>query len=100
MDLSVNAGTLVVGGGLGDSLRAAVVLKRTPRGMSAIEAEFLYVAQRFGAQRTGWRIEGRHLHRLEGRSFDELRIVLPDGSRRVLFFEVTALLTQAHGPRP
>ena len=39
MDLSINEGTLVVTGGPGDTPQTAIVIKKTPRGLSAAGAE-------------------------------------------------------------
>ena len=44
MDLSINEGTLVVTGGPGDTLQTAIVIKKTPRGLSAAGAEFMLSA--------------------------------------------------------
>ncbi len=38
MDLSINEGTLVVTGGIGDSVEQAIAIKNTPKGLSAARA--------------------------------------------------------------
>ena len=90
MDFSINEGTLVVTGGPGDSVQTAIVIKRTPRGMSAAGAELLLLEQLFGRMSEQWTLESRHLLEVNGRVLDTFEIVLvADGDRRVIHFDVT-----------
>ena len=92
MDLSVNEGVLVVGGGAGDSPRSAICIKRAPRGTSAMDAEQMYLTQRFGRHGRGWQLRTRELMHHQGRAFDLLRIVIGDGHERTFYFDVTEQL--------
>ena len=95
MDLSVNEGVLVVGGGAGESPRSAIFIKRAPKGTSAIDAEHMYLTQRFGRHGRGWQLGTRELVHDQGRAYDCLRIVLAGGKERTLYFDVTDWLAQA-----
>jgi hypothetical protein len=95
MDLSINEGVLVVGGGAGDSFRSAIFIKRAPKGTSAIDAEHMYLTQRFGTHGRGWRLLARELLHTQGRAYDVLRIVLVEKDERTLYFDVTEWLMRA-----
>jgi hypothetical protein len=94
MDLSINEGTLVVTGGLGDSPATAIVNKKTPRGLSAAGAEHLLLSQRFGKRGDGWQLAHQDLVRQDGRVYDVIHIVLPDAGTRALYFDVTDWLAR------
>ncbi|HEY7449746.1 MAG TPA: hypothetical protein VH702_16440 [Vicinamibacterales bacterium] len=97
MDLSINEGVLVIGGGVGDAPRSAINIKRAPRGTSAIDAEHLYLTQRFGRHGRGWQLRTRELVYEEGRAYDLVRIELTGGDPRTLYFDVTDWLARAEG---
>jgi hypothetical protein len=97
MDLSINEGVLVIGGGAGDAPRSAITIKRAPNGTSAVDAEHLYLTQRFGRYGRGWQLRMRELVYEEGRSYDRLRIGLAGGDERTLYFDVTDWLARAEG---
>jgi hypothetical protein len=92
MDLSINEGTLVVTGGPGDSAQAAIVIKKTPRGLSASGAEHLLLQKWFGRREGLWTIGRHELLQADGKTYDVYRIVLADHSERAVYFDVTDLL--------
>jgi hypothetical protein len=95
VDLSINEGTLVVTGGPGDSVQTAIVIKKTPRGLSAGGAELLLLTQRFGRRGQQWSIENQDLLTINGRVFDMFQIVLEgDGSRRCVYFDISDWLAR------
>jgi hypothetical protein len=98
MDLSINEGTLVVTGGPGDSVHTAIVIKKTPKGLSAAGAEHLLLTQRYGRRGQEWKLTRQDLIKQDGRVFDTFHIVLSDGAERDLFFDVTDWLAhvQSH----
>jgi hypothetical protein len=101
MDLSINEGTLVVTGGPGDAIATAIVIKKTPKGLSAAGAEHLLLAQRYGARGEGWTVKQQDLVTQDGRVFDAFHIVVAGGAERTVYFEITELLSQAQsGFRP
>src|SRR6478736_4551802 len=89
MDLSINEGTLVVTGGVGDSFATAIVIRKTPKGLSAAGAEHLILTQRFGKRGEGWTLTRQDLIKRDGRVFDAFHILLPGGIERTLYFDVT-----------
>lgn len=95
MDLSINEGTLVVTGGPGDSVQTAIVIKKTPKGVSAGGAEHLLMAQRYGQKGRGWTLSKQDLLKLDGRVYDTFHVVLQDGTERDLYFDVTDWLARA-----
>jgi hypothetical protein len=98
MDLSINEGTLVVTGGLGDSPSSAIVIKKTPKGLSAAGAEHLLLSQRFGKHGEAWTLAQQELVKQDGRVFDVCHIILPDGIKRALYFDVTDWLARIQQP--
>ena len=94
MDLSINEGTLVVTGGPGDTLQTAIVIKKTPRGLSAAGAEHMLLGKWFGERQKDWKLKRQEMLQVEGRTFDTYEVVLTDGSEKRLFFDVTEWLSR------
>lgn len=94
MDLSINEGTLVVTGGPGDTLQTAIVIKKTPRGLSAAGAEYVLLGKWFGERQKQWTLKSQTLLQREGRTYDAYEVVLVDGSEKRLFFDVTEWLSR------
>ena len=103
MDLSINEGTLVVTGGPGDSLQTAIVIRKTPRGLSAAGAETMLLSKWFGARGRNWTMKHQEMVQVDGRtSMTRYKVVLTDGSVRRLYFDVTdwlAKLVESSGRR-
>ena len=93
MDLSINEGTLVVTGGPGDSPQTAIVIRKTPRGLSAAGAEHLLIVQRHGQRSDAWSVKSCDLIQEAGRTYDVYVITLADGGDRTLYFDITDWLT-------
>ena len=94
MDLSVNEGTLVVTGGPGDSPQTAIVIKKTPRGLSAGAAEHMLLQKWFGERGTAWTLTRQELLQSESKTYDVYEVVLKDGSKRSLYFDITDWLAR------
>ena len=99
MDLSINEGTLVVTGGPGDSLQSAIVIKKTPKGLSAAGAEMMLLAQRFGERNKAWTVKKQDLVRVDSKVYDAYHVVLTDGSERSVYFEITEWLARVNACR-
>lgn len=95
MDLSINEGTLVVTGGIGDSVEYAIAIRKTPKELSAAGAEHILLTQRYGRHGEGWTLRRQDLLNLDGRTYDTVQIVLQDGSKRTLYFDMTDWLDRA-----
>jgi hypothetical protein len=94
MDLSINEGTLVVTGGPGNSLQNAIVIKRTPKGLSAAAAEVLLLSQKYGERGLNWTLKQQDLLRTNGKVYDVYRVFLADGSERTHYFDVSDWLAR------
>jgi hypothetical protein len=99
MDLSINEGTLVVTGGPGDSFQTAIVIRKTPKGLSAAGAEHLLIAQRHGQRGEGWTLTQQQFLKRNGRAYDVCRIALADGTHRAFHFDVTDWLDRVSASR-
>jgi hypothetical protein len=95
MDLSINEGTLVVAGGTGDSIGNAIIIRKTPKGLSAAGAEFLFLVGRFGQRGKDWTLEQQDLRQVDGKVYDVYSVALVDGTNRILYFDVTDWLNAA-----
>jgi hypothetical protein len=95
MDLSINEGTLVVTGGPGDTLQTAIVIKKTPRGLSAAGAETTLLGKWFGERGEKWTMKRQAMVQVDGRTYDIYEVVLADGSERMLYFDVTEWLSRS-----
>jgi hypothetical protein len=95
MDLSINEGTLVVSGGTGDSIQDAIVIKKTPRGLSAAGAEHLFLTRRFGQRGKDWTLTRQDLLQADRRVYDTYCVRLADESEQTLYFDVTDWLATA-----
>ena len=94
MDLSINEGTLVVTGGPGDTLQTAIVIKKTPRGLSAAGAEYMLLGKWFGVRNTDWTMKRQEMVQVDGRTYDAYEVILADGAERRLYFDVTDWLAR------
>ena len=94
MDLSINEGTLVVSGGPADSPQNAIVLRKTPRGLSAAGAEHMLLQKWFGERGKAWTLTRQELVQAGGRAYDVYEVALSDGATRRLYFDVTELLAR------
>lgn len=97
MDLSINEGTLVVTGGPGDTQETAIVIKNTPRGLSAAGAEYMLLGKWFGERNKDWTLKRQTMRQVDGRTYDTYDVLLPDGSERQLHFDITNWLARMRG---
>jgi hypothetical protein len=97
MDLSINEGTLVVTGGPGDTLQTAIVIRKTPRGLSAAGAETMLLRKWFGERGRNWTLKNQTMLVADGRTYDAYEVMLSDGSERRLYFDVTEWLARLRG---
>jgi hypothetical protein len=96
MDLSINEGTLVVSGGPGDTIGTAIVIKKTPRGLSASGAEHILLQKWYGTRDVDWTLKRHELQQDSGRTYDVYHVELAGGAARALFFDVTEWLSRAN----
>jgi hypothetical protein len=96
VDLSINEGTLVVTGGPGDAMHNAIVIKKTPKGLSAAGAELMLMTRRYGTRNQDWTLEHQDYVRDGARVFDTYAIVLTGGRRRSVWFDITEWLSNIY----
>jgi hypothetical protein len=99
MDLSINEGTLVVTGGPGTSLQDAIVIRKTPKGLSAAGAEMMLLTQRYGKRNTDWTVKRQDLVRIDSKVYDTYQVVLADRSECSMYFEVSEWLARVNACR-
>ena len=54
-----------------------------------VPAEYEYLAKIFGPRDTAWKLDIQELISKDGRKFDTLHIVLSDGSKKTVSFDIT-----------
>ena len=75
--------------GPGDTIGTAVIIRGAPTSSIGVNAEYHYLTQQFGARDLDWKLERQSLLQTADRAYDKMEIVLTDGSRRVVFFDIT-----------
>ena len=76
-------------GGDGSSKEKAIIITGAANSMEGIAAEYQYLADKYGARGTGWNLEMQSLMQDKGKSYDLMRILLKDGTKIDLFFDIT-----------
>ena len=99
MDLSINEGTLMVSGGPGDATHNAIVIRKTPKGLSAAGAELMLLTHRYGTRNADWTVRQQDLVREGSHVYDVYDIVLADGMCRSVWFDITEWLSRVNACR-
>ena len=76
-------------GGSGDTIERAVVIQGAPNEALGVEAEYRYLARKYGRRGVDWELVGQGLLQPGIRQYDEMHIKLADGTTRTIFFEIT-----------
>jgi hypothetical protein len=76
-------------GGAGDTPETAIIIRGMPNHTRGVQAEYLYLTRRFGRRGTDWELTKQALLQVGGRSYDEMRIKLSDGTQKTIFFDIT-----------
>lgn len=80
---------IVYGGGAGDSLATAIIIKGAPDHRAGIAAEYRYLEEKWGRRHVDWRLIRQYLLHQGPRSYDLMQIELKDGSQKKIFFDIT-----------
>jgi hypothetical protein len=80
---------ITYGGGPGDSLKNAIVIKGAATNTAGIAAEYRYLEERWGRRNVDWRLLRQSLVHKGGRSYDFMQIKLQDGSQKEVYFDIT-----------
>ncbi len=76
-------------GGPGDTPEKAVIIRGAADGVAGVEAEYRYLRDKFGQQNRDWRLGRQALMRKGDRILDVMQLVLADGSKRTVYFDIT-----------
>jgi hypothetical protein len=79
---------IIFASGSGESREDAIVIKNAANRRAGVDAEYLYLQERFGERDTHWKIVMQAL--LKGdRPVDWRVIALPDGATKSVYFDVS-----------
>ena len=76
-------------GGPGDTMERAIMIRGAPDTALGVEAEYRYLAQRYGQPGRDWQFVGQGLLDSGDRVYDEIHIKLADGTPITIFFDIT-----------
>jgi hypothetical protein len=75
-------------GGSGDSREDAIVIQNAENHRAGVDAEYLYLQERFGERDFHWRLVGQALL-MGDKRVDRLSIALTDGTMKDIYFDVS-----------
>lgn len=79
---------IIFAGGSGDSREEAIVIKNVANHRAGVDAEYLYLEERFGERDIHWRLAMQAL--LTGdKRVDRLTIELTDGTTQNIYFDIS-----------
>jgi len=73
----------------GDSPETAVVIEDAADSTEGIDAEYEYLAAKFGERGTDWNLSMQSLVQHEGRMFDRMEVELADGTTQTVYFDIS-----------
>jgi len=76
-------------GGLGDTIEQAIVIQGASSHVSGVMAEYKYLDEKFGLRNVAWQVEEQTLLNFEHSRYDKIKIMLLDGTLKVLYFDIT-----------
>jgi len=75
--------------GSGESIKEPIVVSDVRTHFEAVDAEYAYLAQRFGKKGIDWKLVMQSLLGADGKQIDKMDIELANGERMTLFFDIT-----------
>jgi len=82
-------GGFTFSGGPGDSMETAVIIKGARNSSDGVQAEYYYLEKKFGRQNVDWKLDRQRLMGKEGKKFDMMMIILKDGAKKNVYFDIT-----------
>jgi hypothetical protein len=76
-------------GGDGSSMEKAVKIVGAANSMEGISAEYQYLSNKYGIRGQDWNLEMQSLAQDKGKSFDVMMIVLKDGTKLSVYFDIS-----------
>jgi hypothetical protein len=81
---------IIFTGGSGDSREEAIVIKNAPNHLAGVQAEYLYLQEKFGERDVHWKLFMQA--KLKGeKPVDWLVIRLIDGTTKSIYFDISEL---------
>lgn len=75
--------------GSGESIEDPIVISGVKTDLQAVDAEYEYLAKRFGRKGTDWKLVLQSLLGSGKRKIDSMEIELSNGKRLTLYFDIT-----------
>jgi hypothetical protein len=85
----VKRGGITFEGGPGDTVERAVIIRGAANHVAGVAAEYQHLAEKFGRRGVDWQLKTQTLLEQGGHRYDEMHIVLADGTPRTVFFDLT-----------
>lgn len=76
-------------GGSGDTPENAVVIKGASNQALGVPAQYYYLVENFGKPDQDWKLEEQSLLNQSDRQYNRMDLELADGSRKVVYFDIT-----------
>lgn len=73
----------------GDSIKSAIKITGARNSVEGTSAEYAYLARKFGQHGKDFRVTLQFLMEDEGKHYDALTIVFPDGTKKTVYFDIT-----------
>ena len=75
--------------GSGQSKEDPIRIKGVENNFSNVMLEYSYLESKFGKRGKDWELERQSLVEENGRYYDEMVLKFPDGTRKIIYFDVT-----------
>ncbi|MBC7222818.1 MAG: hypothetical protein H5T59_00830 [Anaerolineae bacterium] len=85
----MDIGGVTYEGGDGATLEQAIVIRGAPNHLAGVEAEYAYLERAFGQRGRDWHLAMQTLHMVGDRPYDEMRILLADGTEKPVYFDLS-----------
>lgn len=78
--------TIKISGGDGSTKETAIKIQNAKSDAEGVDAEYRYLDKKYPG---GWELDEQTLILDEDRQYDIMAIILPDGSRKEVWFDIT-----------
>jgi hypothetical protein len=76
-------------GGDGTAVESAILIKGAHGEADGTASEYQYLAMVYGPQNTAWKLERQALLSRAGKQYDAMAIVLADGTKKTVYFDIS-----------
>jgi len=80
---------IVFEGGPGDTFKNAVIIRGASDNMNGVLAEYECLSVVYGKRDQDWEVKKQTLWKKWFHTYDQIDIVLSDGTQRTIFFDIT-----------